>query len=201
MTIADAPVFSRHQREEVPGKDGRRYTIAPLIYREKQAFSADMTRAGYFHPGQLRIFAAMREALRQIAPDNLPDLLLVVDEYEANPPGQALPPAVQMQVDVIEAAVRAVPGFAVLVAQRDEWWGAMPLFLLSHALRGWEGESLPPFTRKNGRVPLDLIEVMEADIELVGFRAWALTHPTPSAEKNSVAPSPAAETEGHSPAA
>ena len=106
-------------------------------------------------------------------------------------PGDTLPPQLQAQVDVIEAAARGVPAYAALLAARQHWLGLAPMIALRHALRGWSGEGLPPLRRAQGRVPDDLLELIgEADIAGIGWKAINLGRPSASAEKNSAAPSP-----------
>ena len=58
-------VFSRRDAEwfSPPHAPERRYLIAPLTFRERQAFRADLARDGGIYPPQ----AQMLEALRQIA--------------------------------------------------------------------------------------------------------------------------------------
>ncbi len=69
--------------------------------------------------------------------------------------------------------------------------GMLPWVAARHALRGWEGQDLPPFKRDRGLVSETLMDALpQEDIEPIGWRASALMQPSRDAEKNSEAPSP-----------
>lgn len=65
----------------------------------------------------------------------------------------------------------------------------LPWVAARHALRGWEGDGLPPFARTGGLVAADLLDLLPAEeIEAVGSRAAELMQPDRAAEGNSVPP-------------
>ena len=186
-------VFSRRDAEwfAPPGAANRRYLVAPLTYRERQAFRADLAREGGIYPSHAQMLDALRAAVREAAPDNAAELLAVIDASEATPDD----PAVQVRLGTIEAACATVPVYAGLLAARQRYLGSLPWVAARHALRGWEGEGMPPFRRLRGLVPEDLLDDLpQEDIEAIGWRASTLMQPGRDAEGNSGAPSPSPET-------
>lgn len=188
-------VFSRRDLRMIPGSDGRIYTVAPLTYREKQRLNADLAAAGAVYPSRVKMFAGIRTAIREIAPENEAELLAMVDEYEAAvgdlKPGEVLPEDLQARYDLIEGVARKVPVYAALIAEQQFYIGLLPFHTLQLALRAWEGPGLPPFRRARDRVPAELVEAMgDADINAVGWEAQKLGQPDQSAGKNSAPPSP-----------
>jgi len=186
-------VFSRRDAEWfVPaGAASRRYLIAPLTCRERQAFRADLAREGGIYPSHAQMLDALRAAVREASPDNADELLAVIDASEATPDDAN----VQVQLGSIEAACATVPVYAGLLAARQRYLGTLPWVAARHALRGWEGDGLPPFRRLRGLVPDDLLDTLpQDDVEAVGWRASTLMQPGRDAEGNSGAPSPSPET-------
>jgi hypothetical protein len=185
-------VFSRRDAEwfAPPGTD-RRYLVAPLTYRERQAFRADLAREGGIYPSHAQMLDALRAAVREASPGNSNDLLAVIDASEATPDDAD----VQVQLGTIEAACATVPVYAGLLAARQRYLGTLPWVAARHALRGWEGDGLPAFHRSRGLVPDDLLDALpQDDVEAVGWRASTLMQPGKDAEGNSGAPSPSPET-------
>jgi hypothetical protein len=134
---------------------------------------------------------ALRAAVREASPGNADDLLAVIDASEATPDDAD----VQVQLGTIEAACATVPVYAGLLAARQRYLGTLPWVAARHALRGWEGDSLPPFRRARGLVPDDLLDALpQEDVEAIGWRASTLMQPGRDAAKNSGAPSPSPET-------
>ncbi|MBS7810534.1 hypothetical protein [Roseococcus pinisoli] len=94
------------------------------------------------------------------------------------------------QLGAIEAACAAVPVYSELLSARQRYMGMLPYVAAKHALRGWEGESLPAFAARLGVVPDDLLEVLPPEeVEMVGWRASALMQPGRAALGNSASPS------------
>ncbi|WP_203075775.1 hypothetical protein [Falsiroseomonas ponticola] len=185
-------VFSRRDAEwfAPPGTD-RRYLVAPLTYRERQAFRADLAREGGIYPSHAQMLDALRAAVREASPDNADEVLAVIDASEATPDDAD----VQVQLGTIEAACATVPVYAGLLAARQRYLGTLPWVAARHALRGWEGDGLPTFRRTRGLVPDDLLDALpQEDVEAVGWRASSLMQPGRDAEGNSGAPSPSPET-------
>jgi hypothetical protein len=186
-------VFSRRDAEWFAplGAADRRYLIAPLTYRERQAFRADLAREGGIYPSHAQMLDALRAAVREASPGNAGELLAVIDASEATP-GDA---EVQVQLGTLEAACATVPVYAGLLAARQRYLGTLPWVAAQHALRGWEGDGLPPFRRARGLVPDDLLDALpQEDVEAIGWRASTLMQPDQDAAKNSGAPSPSPET-------
>ena len=186
-------VFSRRDAEwfAPPGAADRRYLVAPLTYRERQAFRADLAREGGIYPSHAQMLDALRAAVREASPDNADELLAVIDASEATPDDAVM----QVQLGTIEAACATVPVYAGLLAARQRYLGTLPWVAARHALRGWEGDGLPPFRRARGLVPDDLLDALpQDDVEAVGWRASTLMQPGRDAEGNSEAPSPSPET-------
>ncbi len=185
-------VFSRRDAEWfAPPGTNRRYLVAPLTYRERQAFRADLAREGGIYPSHAQMLDALRAAVREASPGNTDDLLAVIDASEATPDDAA----VQVQLGTIEAACATVPVYAGLLAARQRYLGTLPWVAARHALLGWEGDGLPPFLRARGLVPDDLLDALpQEDVEAVGWRASTLMQPGQDAEGNSGAPSPSHET-------
>ena len=185
-------VFSRRDAEWFAprGAGGRHYLIAPLTYRERQAFRADLAREGGIYPSHAQMLDALRAAVREASPGNLDELLAVIDASEATPDDAA----VQVQLGTIEAACATVPVYAGLLAARQRYLGTLPWVAARHALRRWEGDGLPPFRRLRGLVPDDLLDALpQDDVEAVGWQASTLMQPGKDAEGNSGAPSPSPE--------
>jgi hypothetical protein len=186
-------VFSRRDAEwfAPSGATGRRYLIAPLTYRERQAFRADLAREGGIYPSHAQMLDALRAAVREASPDNADELLAVIDASEATPDDAVM----QVQLGTIEAACATVPVYAGLLAARQRYLGTLPWVAARHALRGWEGNGLPLFRRLRGLVPDDLLDALpQDDVEAVGWRASTLMQPGRDAEGNSGAPSLSPET-------
>jgi hypothetical protein len=80
-------VFSRRDAEwfAPPGAADRRYLVAPLTYRERQAFRADLAREGGIYPSHAQMLDALRAAVREASPENANELLAVIDASEATP--------------------------------------------------------------------------------------------------------------------
>lgn len=186
------PVFSRRDLVDfVPDGSPRSYVLAPLTFRERQAYLADLTREGGAYPPRGQLIAALRAAVQEIAPDNAGSLLAEIDAADSAPDDVIA----QARIAAIEATAAEVPAYAALIAARVRYLGMLPWVAARHALRGWEGPGLPPFRRDRGAVPPDLLDTLpDAEIEAIGWRASGLMNPTGSAEGNSEAPSPSPET-------
>jgi hypothetical protein len=187
-------IFSRRDAEwfEPPGADGRRYLIAPLTFRERQAFRADLAREGGFYPVEAQMYEALRAAVREVSPGNADELVAAIDAAEA-----ALDDvAAQVRLASIEAACATVPVYAALLAARQRYLGTLPWVAARHALRGWDGDGLPEFRRERGAVPDELLDALpQREVEAIGWHASGMMNVTQAAEKNSAAPSPSPETQ------
>jgi hypothetical protein len=191
------PVLSRddhvwHQPDGSP----RRYLLAPLTRRERNLARRDMVAEGARFPGDAAVYAALREALREIAPANFHELLALVDasEAEADVAARTAEGSATRRLAPVEQVARVVPGFAALLADREFYMATLPAVFARHALRGWDGDGLPPFERRNGIVPDALLDLIpDAEISSLGFHAHDLAHPTRGAAKNSVPLSPSPE--------
>lgn len=160
--------------EVAPVGSGRSYIINALSWRERAALEADLTRegGGQVFPQQVR--EARRAALKELAPDNLPELLAVLDEAEADDlePGSPEVADLNRRLQVINAATAMVPGYAALLAQNARRSALLPFLAARYGLRDWSGPGLPPFARLRGVVPDALLEqVPESEIAEVGWTA------------------------------
>lgn len=185
-------VFSRRDSEWIEPTEGsgRRYLIAPLTYRERVAYSSDLTREGGVFPSQAQMLEAMRNAVRELGAANVVELVAAIDAAEAEPDNLAA----QSALATIEAACVEVPAYAALLAARERFMGMMPFVAARHALRGWEGAGMPAFRRERGVVPESLMdEIPDAEVQIVGFAAAKLMRPGPDAAKNSEGLSPSPE--------
>ena len=183
-----APVFSRRDpvRFTPPGSP-RTFLLAPLTFRERQAFRADLARDGGVYPSRTDLLAGLRLAVQELAPANAADLLAVIDAAEAAPDDRDE----RARLAAIEVQCADLPSYAMLLAARQRHLGMIPFVAARHALRGWEGPDLPPFRRDHGAVPADLLDELDPDeVDAIGWRASDLMQPGRSAEGNSAAPSP-----------
>jgi hypothetical protein len=186
--VTDQVVFSRRPAVEfTPSGSTNTYLIAPLSFRERQAFRGEMLREIGIYPAPALMLAALRESIRGAAPANAADLLAAVDAAEADPNDAEA----ATKLAAIESAFTGAGPYGEMLATRYAFIGLLPLYALRHGLRDWHGEGLPEFTRTGGLVPLDLLDELPADdVEAAGNFALTLGQPGPSAEKNSVPPSP-----------
>jgi hypothetical protein len=196
------PVFSAHDLIAfTPPGSPRTYRLAPLTYRERISFRAALAREAGMRPSPQDVSNALRAALREIAPANLDEAIVVVDEadaareaVEAAPDDAVLKAKLaeaQARLAVIITACMDVPVYAELRAAGERWTGMAPWVACRHALRGWEGPGLPAFQREKGLVPEALLDAMPAsEIAAVGWRSFLLVSLDRSAEGNSVAPLP-----------
>lgn len=177
-----------------PSGSGRNYSFAPLSFRERAAMKAALVREAGPPVFREQLIAGRRQALRELAPDNLAELTAVLDEAEAAP-GATLDDGVAAMVATIDSAAMAVPTYADLVSRNYRTVYVTPWVAAAHGLRGWEGQGLPAFRRERGLVPEELLDqVPTAELEEVGWAIWNAAHVTPAQEKNSAALSPSPET-------
>ena len=179
-------ILSRRATREVQGKRGI-YTVAPLTIRERAAYRADMAREGCRLPMRDELLAGLASAMKELAPDNLPELLEVIARAEAAMADGAEPvtKADEDALRVMESAARKVPAYAAMLADQVAWFSLMPLVTARHALRGWNSKLLPPFARVRGLVPDELLEeVGEEDLSAIAGAAMELMQVTKAQEKN-----------------
>lgn len=194
----DDPVISPRAVERfqpVLGKDAdgadilstRTYLLAPLSWRERIAYRAELSREAGAWPSDEVALAALREAVRASGASNTAALLEAMDLAAAEPANEAA----QVALKAVQAHLASAPAYAALMAQRQQHLEAMPWVAARHCLRGWEGPDLPEFHQLRGLVPFDLLEkIPEADVVALGYRANALTRMDRRAEGNSPSPSP-----------
>lgn len=186
------PVFSRRDVVEfAPEGSPRSYVLAPLSFRERQAYRADVARECGVFPQRSQLIAALRAAIHEAAPNNADALLADIDAAEATPDDDDA----QARLTAIEANAAGAPVYAELLAARERYLGTLPWVAAKHVIRGWEGPGLPEFRRVRGTVPEELLEAIpDGEIDAIGWRAVALMQPGGNAEGNSGAPSPSPET-------
>ena len=179
-------ILSRRATREVEGKRGV-YTVAPLTIRERSAYRADMAREGCRLPMRDELLSGLASAMKELAPDNLPELLDVIARAEAALADGAEPmtKADEDALRVMESAARKVPAYAAMLADQVAWFSLMPLVTARHALRAWNSKLLPPFARVRGLVPDELLEeVGEEDLSAIAGAAMELMQVTKAQEKN-----------------
>lgn len=193
----DHPVLSRRDVEAyTPPGSPRTYQLAPLTVRERLMARAAVVAEGGVYPSQAMMYEGMRAALREAEPDNLDELLAVLDAAEAAPDDQDL----AAQVERIETACQNAPSYTALIGRRVRHQEAVPFVYFRASARGWSGPQLPAFSRRNGQVDEALLEALPfEEIQLAGWRAYALANPSSSSMGNSAAPSPSSETQTGSP--
>lgn len=180
------------------------YLIAPMTWRQRAAWRADLAGAGISRlPTDEDFVRGVRAALEEVAPDNLAECLDAVDAMlgvMAAGPMPEVPPdappdperdaeiarrtAVLDAYGTVEQAMASHPRVAAMAAGRARFNGLAPGLAAAHALRGWE--SVPvPFVRRNGVVPDDTLDRLpEDDLRAVGFRALELMRVSDAARKN-----------------
>ncbi|MCA3344282.1 MAG: hypothetical protein IOC54_16015 [Methylobacterium sp.] len=117
-------VFSRRDAEwfSPPHAPERRYLIAPLTFRERQAFRADLARDGGIYRPQAQVLDALRLAITEAAPGNAEELAVAIARAEAEPDD----PEAQAPLAMIEADCAAIPSYAGLLAARQRYIGMLP---------------------------------------------------------------------------
>ena len=192
-------IISRRDPIEVaPAGSGRVYTITPLTFRERAAMKAELVREAGQPAFREQLLATRRAALQELAPDNLAELLAVLDEAEAITDAIDTPETRRLaaQVSVIDAAAMEVPAYAELVARNYRSVYLTPLVAARYGLRDWRGEGLPPFRRVRGMVADELLDVLPpTELEEVGWAVWHAAHVSAVQEKNFAAPSPLPESQ------
>jgi hypothetical protein len=198
MSNPEIPVLSRRDVEPyTPPGSPRTYQIAPLTVRERLRARAAVVSEGGVYPDQAAMFEGMRSALREAEPENLAELISVLDAAEGAPDDQDL----VAQVVRIETACQSAPQYTALMGRREQHLSVIPFVYFLHAVRGWAGPDLPAFERRGGLVREELLEaVPDIELRLVGWRAQALSQPSTAARGNSAAPSPSSGTKKGTPA-
>ena len=198
-------IISRRDPIEVaPEGSGRVYTIAPLTFRERAAMKAELVREAGQPAFREQLLATRRAALQELAPDNLAELLAVLDEAESITEAADTPEtrALAGQISVIDAAAMQLPAYAELVARNYRSVYLTPLVAARYGLRDWRGDGLPAFRRVRGLVPDELLDAIPpTELEELGWAVWHAAHVSPAQEKNSAAPSPLPESQTPTPAA
>jgi hypothetical protein len=180
-------------RDRVPvrpdGEEGPTYWVRPASLFERAAFHRDLASRGVKIHARERLTAALREDLAALAPENLADLLALVDLVAATAPGE-LGEAEAARFDLLcDVCRRAGSAFAAVEADHVYWAEMVPLLAAKRFLDGWEGDGLPPFARGREGVADDLLERVDP-LHLVqaGWKAWSLMTVSKATEKNSVSP-------------
>jgi hypothetical protein len=84
--MTETVIFFRRQSEEMvvgEADAARSYTLVPLTVLERQMFKADMASAGAQLIGPWQLRGGLRDGLRELAPNNLAELLALLDQTEA----------------------------------------------------------------------------------------------------------------------
>ncbi len=184
----------------IPGTD-RVYTYAPLKFRRRAIMKAALVAEAGQPVFREQLLVARRTALQELAPANLGELLLVLDEVDTVP-AEELAPETMTALSLIDAAVMEVPSFAKLMERNYRTVYLTPYVAARYGLENWAGSGLPAFRRDRDAVPDELLDAIPPmDIEIVGWAIWNSAHVTQEEEKNSAAPSPSPASPAPSPEA
>jgi len=172
--------YSAHRRSSRP------YDLAPLTFTQRAAFRAEHSRMAGFYPTQDQMFDALRAVITANSPANADELLAQIDRAEAAPEDAQA----QANLSAIEAAC-AGTAYGNMLAARRLNLELLPFVAARHALRGWEGPGLPPFTKDGaGILPTELLDLLPADeVSMLGWRASDLMSPGKSTAGNLPPPS------------
>ena len=178
------PILSAAEAVEFqPPGSPRSYTLAPLTFRERAAFRADMARTAGAYPSRAQLFGALRAVVRELSPGNAAELLDLLDAAEADEAGEDR--ETQVRLAALEAQVATQPTYAAMAAARVHYSNMLPLVAARHALRGWQGPDLPEFRRERGLVPDELLDAVPfADLTAIGNKAADLMAPSEAAAGN-----------------
>jgi len=183
---SEEPVLSRRSIRKVEGRRAI-YDVAPLTIRERAAYRADMAGEGCRLPMRAELLEGLASAMKELAPDNLADLLAVIARADAAQADGAEPlaKADEDALRVMESAARQVPAYAAMLKDQVRWFSMMPLVTARHALRGWNSDLLPAFQRVRGLVPDEVLEECgEEDLSIIAGAAIDLMQVTKAQEKN-----------------
>ncbi len=183
------------------------YLVAPMTWRERARWRAELARGGAarFSTAE-QIARAVRDAVEEVAPDNLAECLDAVDAMlgliaaeaargtdapaDPAPDGAAGPAqdagrrAVVDAYQTVEGAMAAHPRVAGMMAENAMFNAVAPVLAAAVALRGWEGVAAS-FERRNGMVPDDVLDRLdERDLYAVGNRALQLMRVSETDRKN-----------------
>lgn len=174
-------------------RDGRPpvYLLRVPQHRDRKAFRAALIRAGARPVSQAEVLEGLRAAIKgAAAPDQVAALLEIVDQFEAAGRDGRADESLARDVAEIERVMRrAWPPYAALLGDQTEYLQVAPLVAAKLFLIGWENVAAP-FKRVGGEVPDAVLEAIEErDLDEIGWRAFALMHPSKDQEKNSASPS------------
>lgn len=164
---------------EYRGPSGIVYTIASqLTVRERAAAQSELVRlAGAHPPVRERTIRARRAAVQRLAPENLDQILGVLDVVDNMAPAERADDAVAEQMYVIEAVAMLDPAYSVLQAASYRHAYMTPIVAMMYGVRGWAspegGPVLPPFRASGGAVPETLLDCLPPDdVGDVGWKIW-----------------------------
>ncbi len=187
------------------------YLIAPMRWRDRAKWRAELTLAGAgrFSTAE-QIARAVRDAVEELAPENLAECLDAVDAMlgllaaDAAGAGQGAAPeptepgaddperearearrrAVADAYDAVERAMASHPRVAGMMAENAMFNASAPVLAAAVSLRGWENVPVP-FARRGNLVPDDVLDRLdERDLYAVGNRALQLMRVSETDRKN-----------------
>jgi hypothetical protein len=193
-------VFSRRQTDRFTpsqyrdNEDPPVFIIAPLTYRERARFNADLVACGVSrYPSNAEIIKAVRKALDEVDPEMAAPAIAIVESYAASEAifradGEPIDINVADAYQIIEDQMRLSPHVGRLMAARTMFNMLAPPLAAAHALRGWVNVDLR-FRLSAGIVPDDLLEQLDqVDVMEIGVRALELMRPNETDRKNLEAP-------------
>lgn len=179
-------------RFEVPGDPPTVYLIKVPSRRERIEFECELLAKGIRLDSDRDLFAIARDGIRAIvAPEQVDDLLALIDEVEAIPfPRDDMPKDLADSFDLVCRTLRErYQRFAMVEASRARYLSLAPLHAAAMFLIGREGEA--PFPRRAGLIPDEALEgISDAHLMLIGYKAMELMRPSERDAKNSGSGSP-----------
>lgn len=189
MSQVSLPVSARQPHRLVI--DGVIYLVKPATRLEKAEWRRDLARMRCHYPADAEMLAALRGALRALAPANLADLLALVDEIEAiaDPLDRfARLPELKPLADLVRPFADEL---LRLETARQFYLDVAPLLAAARFLVGIEGGDVPYRREAEGLVAEDVLEALsDSAINQIGSKAMALFNLSEAQAKNSAAPSP-----------
>ncbi len=164
-----------------PGKPV--YLVAVPSLAERARWRRDIGALGASAVAEKTLQEVLRAAIERTASPVERDAAFALLDAVAKDPDA--PETVRRGLAAIEeAAIRADPDYARLVADSRHWWETAALVAARLFLRCWENQSLP-FRREAGSVPDALLERLpESHLHAVGLRAILAMTLTRTQEKN-----------------
>jgi hypothetical protein len=171
-------------RLEPDGEGGPAYLIKTPTFLERAAWRRDVAAAGARYPGDVALFQALKDDLKAVGPDNLADLIGMVDEVAVLDRAERTP-EVMAPLDPIVAMVRALGGaYARLEGEQAFWLDVAPYQAARRFLVGAVGAAVT-VKQAFGTVSEATLNALPANhVTAIGWKAIDLMTLTGTAAKN-----------------